>query len=277
MAYSHLRYFSRSQRENQDLPDLVFFHRELAHTKSMAFMHEFANVFTLARKIIAVSCSCENNTRKCEQGLMLGFAWKNQQYVRCVGCFFRRVKLWFLVQREDTVSMNRYFLQSDKYSSWRDQPIQKSSSTHLRNFSSVIGWWSGFRCLEQLELPFFYNFAPFRCDEYKHAPKCTYSTYPWVYTERIRALVALLPLLGSFAQQWQQLPWPHKNCYQLSPPYSMNLKPGFPFPSEGDSWISSELVWARFVLQEQCAASWKWEICILHDRTCIFFQTCVKI
>ena len=31
MAHSHLRYFFRSQRENQNLADLVFFHRELAH------------------------------------------------------------------------------------------------------------------------------------------------------------------------------------------------------------------------------------------------------
>ncbi len=53
-AYSHLRYFSRNQRENQDLVDLVFFGRKLAHTKSMAFVWEFAR-----EKKNAVSCSCE--------------------------------------------------------------------------------------------------------------------------------------------------------------------------------------------------------------------------
>ncbi len=51
-------------------------------------------------------------------------------------------------------------------------------------------------------------------------------------TDRVTVLDALIMRLHTAATQ---LPWPCIKCCRLSPPYSKNLKPGFPFPSELDS------------------------------------------
>ncbi len=77
----------------------VFFRWKIAHTKSMAFVWEFASVFTLARKI-AVSCSCEKNARKCEYTIRCEFEelfWPDENHQQMCGLKLVQILCWTCV------------------------------------------------------------------------------------------------------------------------------------------------------------------------------------
>ena len=85
-----------------------------------------------------------------------------------------------------------------------------------------------------------------------------------------------MPLLCSCIQLPQQLPWPHINCCQLSPPYSKNLKPGFRFLP--NSTIVQETIvqicFSRSYPVRSSLAPQSWcSICLLASRLPISAQS----